>query len=78
MERCLIIVARDQPDLLAQLAFLYAHEPGIEVCFDRRQGQPWAWNGEHLDRRSPPRPDTDLKDHVFIVSPRPEIGSPSR
>jgi len=77
MERCLIIVARDQPDLLAQLAFLYAQEADVEVCFDRRQGQPWTGNGEQLDRRSPPRPDTDLLDHGFIVIPRPEIVSPS-
>ena len=28
----------------------------VEVCFDRRQGQPWPGNGEQRDRRSPPRP----------------------
>ena len=65
MERCLIIVARDQPELLAQLAFLYAHDADVPVCFDRRQGQPWIGNGEQLD-------------HGFIVIPRPEIVSPSR
>ncbi len=71
MERCLIIVARDQPELLAQLAFLYAHEPSVEVCFDRRQGQPWTARGDLPDRRVPPRPDTDLHGHGFIVIPRP-------
>jgi hypothetical protein len=71
MERCLIIVARDQPELLAQLAFMYAHEENVEVCFDRRQAQPWAGMGDQPDRRSPPRPDTDLLDHGFIVIPRP-------
>jgi hypothetical protein len=71
MERCLIIVARNQPELLAQLAFMYAHEAGVEVCFDRRQGQPWTGKGDGRDRRSPPRPDTDLQDHGFIVIPQP-------
>jgi len=46
MERCLIIVARDQPELLAQLAFMYAHEENVEVCFDRRQAQPWTGMGD--------------------------------
>jgi len=70
MERCLIIVARDQPDLLARLAFLYAHEAGVEVCFDRRQGQTGPGMGDRPDRRYPPRPDTDLHAHGFIVIPR--------
>ena len=70
MERCLIIVARDQPELLAQLAFMYAHEADIEVCFDRRQGEPGTRMSDRPDRRYPPRPDTDLQDHGFIVIPR--------
>ena len=68
MERCLIIVARDQPDLLAQFAFMYAHEPNVEVCFDRRHGRPK--HGDGPDRRYPPRPDRDLDAHGFIVLPR--------
>lgn len=71
MERCLIIVALDQPDLLAQLAFMYAHEPEVEVCFDRRQGHPWIGHGDRSDRRLAPRPETDLHKHGFIVIPRP-------
>jgi hypothetical protein len=71
MERCLIIVARDQPELLAQFAFLYAHEENVDVCFDRRQGQPGTGMGDQPDRRFPPRPDTDLHAHGFIVIPRP-------
>lgn len=70
MERFLIVVARNQPDLLAQLAFMYAHEANVEVCFDRRQGEPWPEIAHRPDRRSPPRPDTDLQDHGFIVIPR--------
>ena len=70
MERCLIIVSRDQPELLAQLAFMYAHEANVEVCFDRRQRAPWTGMIERRDRRSPPRPDTDLQGHGFIMIPR--------
>ena len=70
MERCLIIVARDQPELLAQLAFMYAHEANVEVCFDRRQTALWTGMSDRPDRRSLPRPDTDLQDHGFIVIPR--------
>jgi hypothetical protein len=32
-----MIVARGQAELLAQLAFMYTHEPNVEVCFDRPQ-----------------------------------------
>ena len=71
MERCLIIVARDQPDLLAQLAFMYAHAAEVEVCFDRRQGEPWTGSEDQQDRRVPPRPDTDLRGYGFIVIPQP-------
>ena len=70
MERCLIIVARDQPELLAQFALMYAHEAEIEVCFDRRQGELCTGLSDRPDRRFPPRPDTDLQDHGFIVIPR--------
>ena len=67
---CLIIVSRDQPELWARLASIYAHEPDVEVSFDRRQGQPLTGMGDRPDRRSPPHPDTDLQDHGFIVIPR--------
>jgi hypothetical protein len=71
MEQCLIIVARDQPELLAQFAFMYVHEANVEVCFDRRQGEPLTGMSDRPDRRFPPRLDTDLHDHGFIVIPRP-------
>ena len=71
MTPCLVIVSRDQPELWARLTFTYAHEPDVEVCFDRRQGEPCTGMGDRPDRRSPPSPDTDLQDHGFIVIPRP-------
>ncbi len=68
---CLIIVARDQPELLDALIVLYGHTEGVEVRFDRRLGLPWTKDGDRPDRRGPPHPDTDLLDHGFIVIPRP-------
>jgi hypothetical protein len=67
---CLIIVSRDQPELLATLTSMYGHQAGVEIRFDRRHGQPESW-WESGDRRSPANPDTDLQDHGFIVIPRP-------
>ena len=68
---CLIIVARDQPGLLATLTALYGHVAGVEIRVDRRRGQPDSWRGDPGNRRSPPSLETDLRDHGFIVIPRP-------
>ncbi len=70
MEPCLVIVARDQPDVFARLNATYAQEAWIEIRFDCRQGQPWTGKGERPNRRASPRSDTDLTDHGFIVIPR--------
>ena len=71
MVPCLIIVARDQPEMLRALMSLYGHEPGVQILFDRRHELPWTGRGNLPARRSPPTLDTDLQDHGFIVIPRP-------
>ena len=68
---CLVIVSRDQPELLAALTSIYGHEGAVEIRFDRRHGRPGNWRGEAGDRRSPPSPDTDLQDDGFVVICRP-------
>ena len=68
---CLVIVSRDQPELLATLTSIYGQEGAVEIRFDRRHGQLGNWRGEDGDRRSPPSPDTDLKDDGFVVICRP-------
>ena len=68
---CLIIVSRDAPDLLEALIALYGQTAGVEIRSDRRQGLPWTAAGDTPARRAPANPDTDLKDHGFIVIPRP-------
>ena len=75
---CLIIVAREQPELLHALIALYGQEDGVEIRFDRRQGLPWPGMGNQPDRRSPPNADTDLQDHGFIVICRPGTVRSSR
>lgn len=71
MERCLVIVSRDRPELLETLASTYDHEGEVEILVDRRQRQLWSGMGNRADRRSPPSRDTDLQDHGFIVILRP-------
>ena len=71
MNRYLIIVSRDRPDLLATLAIAYGQTGKAEIRFDRRQGQPWTGTGDRPDRRSQPHLDTDLQEHGFLVIPRP-------
>ena len=71
MLACLIIVSRDQPELLHALLALYkGNEEGVEIRLDRRTGQAWTGLGDRPDRRSPPSHDTNLEDHGFIVIPR--------
>jgi len=78
MYPCLIIVSREEPGLLRALMGLYGHESGVQIRYDRRHGLPWSGPGETPARRSPPSLDTDLKDHGFIVIPRPSMGWLSR
>ena len=73
-ENVLIIVARDQPELLALMQRVYADASGVEVRVDRRQGQPWSGPDARPDRRAPRSRDTDLRNRGFIVA-RPS-GSP--
>ncbi len=77
MPPCLIMVSRDGPELLAAPVVPYGHEAGVEIRFDGRQGLPWTAAGDTPHRRAPPNPDTDMKDHGFIVIPRPSLGGAS-
>jgi hypothetical protein len=68
---CLIIVARDQPALLAALTSIYAQDDTVEVRVDRRHPQVGNRKWEAEDRRSPPSLDTDLHEDGFMVFCRP-------
>jgi hypothetical protein len=76
VERCLVIVSRDQPELFERMSSIYC-QFGWEVLLDRRHAPLGTGTENRPDRRSPPSPDTDLQDQGFIVIPRPEIVVPS-
>ena len=71
MDRYLIIVARDRPDLLGTLAIAYGQRGEAKIRFDRRQGQPWTGMGDRPHRRARSPRDWDLQEHGFFVIPRP-------
>lgn len=71
MARCLVIISRDQPGLFERLTSIYRDEEWIDILLDRRHGEPAIGRGSGPDRRFPPRPETDLQDHGFIVIPPP-------
>jgi len=73
MERYLVIVSRNRPELLGTLASIYGQKGEVEICFDRRKDQSWTGMGDRPARRSQPSLDTDLQAHGFIVIRRPEV-----
>ncbi len=70
MASCLVIVSRDQQELLARLTALYAGEDWIEIRLDCRMEQPWTSTGVCPDRRVAPRLDTDLTAHGLATVTR--------
>lgn len=78
MDRYLVIIARDRPDLLGRLATIYGQKGEVEIHFDRRQGQSLAGPEHGPDRRAAPRRDADLKRRGFLVIRRPAIAFTSR
>jgi hypothetical protein len=70
MERYLVIIARDQPELLRTFASVYGHGGVAEIRFDRRNRQLDSVEGEDTNRRSPLARDTLLREQGFIVIPR--------
>ena len=79
----LIVVARDQPDLLRHLKQRLAGFDGVEVVLDRRQGGRWQWSEScyyqerGADRRLPSNGPADLGNRSFLIVPRHVLGSRS-
>jgi hypothetical protein len=78
MERYLVIISRDRPDLLGRLATIYGQKGEVEIQFDRRQGQTLAGRGNRPDRRTAPHRDADLRKRGFLVIRRPTTAAASR
>jgi hypothetical protein len=71
MERCLVIVSRDRPDLLHTLSsVIYGPEGSLEIRFDQRYRQLHGWRDEDQERRITLGRESDLRDHGFMVVPR--------
>ncbi|MBP1776660.1 MAG: hypothetical protein H6Q86_2670 [candidate division NC10 bacterium] len=80
MERWLVIIARDRPELWVTWASFYGGAEKVEVLLDRRQEQPGTkrkrWNGP--ERRTQPNRDTALRECGHLVIPRPALAPTSR
>jgi len=73
----LIVVARDQPDLLRHLEHTLTGFQGVEVVLDRRWGGWWQWSRSReyqergADRRvTPPNGESSLGNRSFLMIPR--------
>ncbi len=70
MERYLIIVSRDRPELVESLKSAYAPDVEVEIHLDRREeGGICAWRGHGADRRVASL-ITDLQTQGFMVIPQ--------
>jgi len=78
MERYLVIISRDRPDLLGRLATIYGQKGEVEIHFDRRRGQTRVGRENQPDRRTVPQRDADLERRGFLVIRRPEAAVASR
>jgi hypothetical protein len=71
MERCLVIVSRERPELVQALAsIIYGPQGEVEIRLDQRHRQLRTWGAGDVDRRSPFSGATHLQDHGFVVIPR--------
>ena len=75
MNRYLIIVSRDRPDLLGTLAVIYGQKGVAEIRFDQRQGRPWTETGARPDRRTRLPRDGVLQKHGFLVILHPTLSA---
>jgi hypothetical protein len=72
MERRLIVVSRNRPELWQELRQNYAHAEGTEVILDRRQWQRWTRPRADGDLRYPAPLDKELQSQGFVVIPLPQ------
>jgi hypothetical protein len=77
MQRYLVIISRDRPELLGRLATIYGQKGEVEIHFDRRQGQTCAGRGNRPDRRIAARRDAALQGRGFIVIRRHAVATAS-
>jgi len=77
MRQCLVVIARDRPELWVTWAAFYGGTGTVEVLVDRRQGLPGTSRGDRPDRRAQPTRDADLRERGFLVIPQSEMAGAS-
>ena len=70
MERYLVIVSQDRPDLCQELRSSYGHLGDMEILLDRRQAPRGPVPREDADCRSASRLNTGVEGQGFVVIPR--------
>lgn len=67
--RFLIVVARDQPEVLQALTRRFERNEEVQVLLDRRRG---AWRPgdrtNQIDRRRPPSIETDVRSRQYVIA----------
>jgi hypothetical protein len=71
MRRCLVIIARDRPELWLTWASFYGGTGTVQLVVDRRH-TPGTWRAGHVDRRTQPHGEMTLRERGFLVIPEPE------
>ena len=72
--RALVVVARDQPDILESLTQHFAANEDVQVLLDRRQGerrqrvQTYEGDRRGPDRRRPPSVESDFSHRRYVIA----------
>jgi hypothetical protein len=78
MERWLVIIARDRPDLWVTWASFYGEAGAVEVRYDQRRGLLWTGREARPDRRTLLPRQSALQERGFLVISRPESADATR
>jgi len=71
MRRCLVIIARDRPELWVTWASFYGGSGTVQIVVDRRRAPPGP-RRSHADRRTQSHRAAALQERGFLVIPEPD------
>lgn len=72
MRRCLVIIARDRPEVWLTWATFYGGAASVDLLLDRRHAPPGTRPAGHRERRIQPHDTTALQERGFLVIPQRE------
>lgn len=67
MQRYLVIIARDRPEVWLTWATFYGGAAPVRLVLDRRQAPPQMRAAGHADRRTLPHNPAALQERGFLV-----------